>query len=344
MSVLIETSAGDIVVDLYVSRCPVAAKNFLKLCKTHYYDGVLVFNVERDFIAQTGDPTGTGNGGMSMNGLLGGAHHFKHEISSEIKHDSIGLLGMTARNNTNEPNGSQFYITLRKDIDYLDGKFTIFGKVEEDPSSTIKAINSLPTDLNGRPLMDARILRTHVLEDPFPDPDGLTQLRPPKLLRPLQIPAAETVERRLPWIDKSEESLASGHILPTREAAADKEEKKKRDADNAAKTLEILGDLPSIDAKPPETVLFVCKLHPLTDSKSLDLIFSRFGNIKSCDVVADWKTGDSLQYAFIEFEKEEDCAEAYLKMNNVKIDDRRIQVDFSQSVSKQFKYFCKSKI
>ena len=143
MSVLIETSAGDIVVDLYVSRCPVAAKNFLKLCKTHYYDGVLVFNVERDFIAQTGDPTGTGNGGMSMNGLLGGAHHFKHEISSEIKHDSIGLLGMTARNNTNEPNGSQFYITLRKDIDYLDGKFTIFGKVEEDPSSTIKAINSL---------------------------------------------------------------------------------------------------------------------------------------------------------------------------------------------------------
>ncbi len=48
----------------------------------------------------------------------------------------------------------------------------------------------------------------------------------------------------------------------------------------------------------------------------------------------DWKTGQSLQYAFIEFENSVACEEAYLKMDNVLIDDRRIQVDFSQSVSK----------
>ena len=100
-----------------------------------------------------------------------------------------------------------------------------------------------------------------------------------------------------------------------------------------------MGDLPSVDTKPPETVLFVCKLNSVTDSSALELIFSRFGAIKSCEVVRDWKTGDSLQYAFIEYEKEESCNEAYIKMNNVKIDDRRIHVDFSQSVSREWNAF-----
>lgn len=54
----------------------------------------------------------------------------------------------------------------------------------------------------------------------------------------------------------------------------------------------------------------------------------------SCEVIRDQKTQESLQYAFIEFEEEEHCANAYFKMDNVLIDDRRIHVDFSQSVSK----------
>lgn len=52
------------------------------------------------------------------------------------------------------------------------------------------------------------------------------------------------------------------------------------------------------------------------------------------EIVRDWKTGQSLQYGFIEFESEKSCEEAYLKMENVVIDDRRIHVDFSQSVTK----------
>ena len=51
-------------------------------------------------------------------------------------------------------------------------------------------------------------------------------------------------------------------------------------------------------------------------------------------MIKDRKTNESLQYAFIEFEQEEHCANAYFKMDNVLIDDRRIHVDFSQSVSK----------
>jgi peptidyl-prolyl cis-trans isomerase-like 4 len=86
--------------------------------------------------------------------------------------------------------------------------------------------------------------------------------------------------------------------------------------------------------KPPDNVLFVCKLNPVTTSEDLEIIFSRFGTIVSCEVIKDQKTKESLQYAFIEFDKPEDCEKAYFKMDNVLIDERRIHVDFSQSVSK----------
>lgn len=72
----------------------------------------------------------------------------------------------------------------------------------------------------------------------------------------------------------------------------------------------------------------------LTDisDDDLRLIFSRFGPILSCEVIRDKRTGDSLQYAFIEFENQKDCEQAYFKMQGVLIDDHRIHVDFSQSV------------
>jgi peptidyl-prolyl cis-trans isomerase-like 4 len=84
--------------------------------------------------------------------------------------------------------------------------------------------------------------------------------------------------------------------------------------------------------KPPAEVLFVAKLNPVTTDADLELIFSRFGQIKECSIIRDFKTGDSLNYAFIEFETEDAVLEAYEKMNNVLIDDRRIKVLFSPSL------------
>jgi len=98
--------------------------------------------------------------------------------------------------------------------------------------------------------------------------------------------------------------------------------------------LELLGDLPDAEIQPPDNVLFVCKLHPVTTEEDLELIFSRFGIIKACDIIRDHKTNDSLCYGFIEYENKESAEEAYFKMNKVLIDDRRIHVDFSQSVAK----------
>jgi peptidyl-prolyl cis-trans isomerase-like 4 len=74
----------------------------------------------------------------------------------------------------------------------------------------------------------------------------------------------------------------------------------------------MVGDLPFANVRPPENVLFVCKLNPVTRDEDLELIFSRFGTIMSCQVIRDKKTGDSLQYAFIEFDKREDAEQVSL--------------------------------
>lgn len=92
----------------------------------------------------------------------------------------------------------------------------------------------------------------------------------------------------------------------------------------------MVGDLPFADVAPPENVLFICKLNAITTSEDLELIFSRFGTILSCEIIKEPKTGESLQYAFVEFKEREEAERAYVKMDNVLVDDRRIHVDFSQ--------------
>ena len=85
-------------------------------------------------------------------------------------------------------------------------------------------------------------------------------------------------------------------------------------------------------------------MNPVTTDEDLETIFSRFGEILSCDIVRDKMTGDSLCYAFIEYEDKEDAEQAYFKMDNVLIDDRRIHVDFSQSVAKaKWEYYRKQR-
>jgi peptidyl-prolyl cis-trans isomerase-like 4 len=71
-------------------------------------------------------------------------------------------------------------------------------------------------------------------------------------------------------------------------------DKERTDQNQRAQVLEILDDLPEADIEPPKNVLFVCKLNPVTQSDDLELIFSRFGKVKSAEVIRDWKTNDSL--------------------------------------------------
>ena len=69
----------------------------------------------------------------------------------------------------------------------------------------------------------------------------------------------------------------------------------------------MLGDLPDADVAPPDNVLFVCKLNAVTQDDDLEIIFARFGDIVKCEVIRDAKTGESLNYAFVEFAHKEQC-------------------------------------
>ncbi|XP_048452524.1 peptidyl-prolyl cis-trans isomerase-like 4 isoform X3 [Rhincodon typus] len=320
MAVLLETTLGDLVIDLYTEERPRACLNFLKLCKIKYYNYCLIHNVQRDFIIQTGDPTGSGRGGESIFCKLYGdqARFFEAEKVPRIKHKRKGTVSMV--NNGNDQHASQFLITVGENVDYLDGVHTVFGEVTEGMDVLVK-INEAFVDKDFCPYQDIRITHTVILEDPFDDPPGL------------QIPD------RSP--EPTKEQLDSGRIGADEEIDDTKgktaEEIEEVLAEKEAKTkailLEMVGDLPDAEIKPPENVLFVCKLNPVTTDEDLEVIFSRFGPIKSCEIIRDWKTGESLCYAFIDFEKEH-CENAYFKMDNVLIDDRRIHVDFSQSVAK----------
>lgn len=260
-----------------------------------------------------------------MWGLIQGSHRrlFEPEVDPDRRHGSIGTVSMATtviKGTRTRIAGSQFIITLTEEqSDQLDERATIFGYVVEG-LDTLEKINNAYCDDQGRPLKDIRIKHTHILDDPFEDPPGLEV--------PPQSPEPSSVQLSTVRIGEGE----------TLEEGGDEESKAKRKKEREARaqalTLEIVGDLPFADVKPQENVLFVCKLNPVTQDDDLELIFSRFGKILSCEIVRDKVTGDSLQYAFIEYEKKEDCERAYFKMEGVLIDDSRIHVDFSQSVAR----------
>jgi cyclophilin family peptidyl-prolyl cis-trans isomerase len=116
----IATDLGDIVVELYADKAPVTVNNFVFLARDGYYDGVTFHRVIPDFMAQTGDPTGTGSGGPG--------YRFADEFDPGLRHDGPGVVSMA--NAGPGTNGSQFFITHRA-TPHLDGKHAVFGRVVE---------------------------------------------------------------------------------------------------------------------------------------------------------------------------------------------------------------------
>jgi peptidylprolyl isomerase/peptidyl-prolyl cis-trans isomerase B (cyclophilin B) len=116
----IETEKGDIVIELFAGKAPNTVNNFVFLARQGFYDDTTFHRVLKDFMAQAGDPTGTGSGGPG--------YRFRDEFHPTLKHDGPGILSMAnAGPNTN---GSQFFITY-KDTSWLDGRHAVFGRVTE---------------------------------------------------------------------------------------------------------------------------------------------------------------------------------------------------------------------
>ena len=343
MSVLLETSLGDVVIDLYTAEAPRTSDNFLKLCLIKFYNDCTL-HVRPTFI-QTADTPHTSTPPASIHHLIAltspplppdglplpppPSRFLPDEFHPSLSHSSKYVVSML---NLGLPHtgAAHFFITTTPHLTSLDATHSIFGRVAEG-FDVVDRIAAQPTDDSGRPVAHIRIRHTTVLEDPFPTPPSLLPLIPPTSPPPIHDPydyeSLQSLHRPTPSSPSSSSPPPPPPPPPPNPHAV---------------VLEMIGDLPSADTAPPDNVLFVCKLNPVTRADDLELIFARFGRVVECVVVRD-REGSSLCYGFVEFEKREECEAAYMKMDGVVVDDRRIRVDFSQSVSRQWKLYRQGK-
>lgn len=121
-SAVINTDSGKIPINLFADEAPLAVNSFVALARDGYYNGVIFHRVLADFMAQAGDPSGTGSGGPG--------YSFADEFDSPRVFDKPGILAMA--NSGPATNGSQFFITFA-DTSHLNNKHTIFGEITVDP-------------------------------------------------------------------------------------------------------------------------------------------------------------------------------------------------------------------
>lgn len=194
------------------------------------------------------------------------------ELHPKLKHDAKGRVSFAT---VKDPSGnplaaSQFFITLGDNLDHLNGRAAVFGQVAEG-FDVLEKFSAAIVDEDERPMVDIRILHTIILDDPFDDVPGMAV--PPRSPDPTpeMLKGARLREEDLMKSEKSAEEL--------------EREQRREEAAARALTLEMVGDLPFADIRPPENILFVCKLNPVTRDEDLELIFSRFGTIRRCVVL-----------------------------------------------------------
>eukprot|EP01102_Stenamoeba_stenopodia_P001915 TRINITY_DN1172_c0_g1_i1.p1 TRINITY_DN1172_c0_g1~~TRINITY_DN1172_c0_g1_i1.p1 ORF type:complete len:483 (-),score=163.03 TRINITY_DN1172_c0_g1_i1:81-1529(-) len=159
--VVLHTTLGDMEIELWSKEAPKACRNFVQLCMEGYYDDCIFHRVVKDFIVQTGDPTGTGDGGESIYG-----EPFADEFHSRLRYSHRGIVAMA--NSGPNSNKSQFFITLDATSE-LQRKNTIFGKIVGDTIYNLMKMNNLEVDSSDRPLYPPKITSTEILWNPFDD-------------------------------------------------------------------------------------------------------------------------------------------------------------------------------
>ncbi|HUK89152.1 MAG TPA: peptidylprolyl isomerase [Blastocatellia bacterium] len=132
----LETSKGNITIELFEDKAPITAGNFIDLVERGFYDGLGFHRYEPGFVIQGGDPKGNGTGGF-IDPATGRERTIKLEVSPELKHGEAGGVAMARSQNPNSAS-SQFYITLGPAA-FLDGNYAVFGRV----SSGLDAVKQL---------------------------------------------------------------------------------------------------------------------------------------------------------------------------------------------------------
>lgn len=136
----IKLDTGDIVLNLFADKAPKTVNNFVFLAREGFYDCTTFHRVLDQFMAQGGDPTGTGMGGPG--------YQFEDETDTGLTFDKAGLLAMA--NAGPGTNGSQFFITFVP-TDWLNGKHTIFGEITEKSLPVLRSIRLRNPDTDRTP-------------------------------------------------------------------------------------------------------------------------------------------------------------------------------------------------
>lgn len=150
---VIRTQRGPVRIELFAQDAPLTVNNFVFLARDGFYDGLTFHRVIADFLAQAGDPTGTGNQGPG------------YDLPDEKSglHFDAGTVGMARRPGQSSQNGSQFFIAYVEDS-RLDADFTAFGRVVEG-MDVLKALTPRNPDVDEGPPPAEIILRIEIQEE-----------------------------------------------------------------------------------------------------------------------------------------------------------------------------------
>ena len=147
----LHTTEGPIALELFDEDAPETVENFVRLSGEGFYDGLTFHRTIRGFMVQGGCPLGTGTGGPG------------YTFDDEINHHRIVRGSLAMANAGPNTNGSQFFILTADEAPWLDGKHTVFGRVESGMEA-VDAIEALPTGERDRPLEPPVIERVEVEE------------------------------------------------------------------------------------------------------------------------------------------------------------------------------------
>lgn len=186
-SVLLQTTAGPLTISLFAPQTPLTCRNFLQHVLDEDYNNNVFHRISSGFVIQTGDPTGTGEGGQNIYedreferydedwARATGREKdekitFGDEIHSRLKFNRRGLVGMAKGTGPGAGYGSQFFITLGDCRAQLDGKCTMFGRIEGDGIYNIVRIaeGELLED-SERPMYPEKILKAEIIDLPQGD-------------------------------------------------------------------------------------------------------------------------------------------------------------------------------
>ena len=145
----VETNVGSIKIKLLPDVAPMHVSSTIYLVRLGYYDGLIFHRIITQFMAQGGDPQGTG--------CCGPGYNYRGEFSKSVKHNRPGLLSMA--NSGPGTDGSQFFLTF-VNTPWLDGKHTIFGEVDEG-MKTVKVLESYGSK-SGKPAKKLEMIRNTI--------------------------------------------------------------------------------------------------------------------------------------------------------------------------------------